>query len=531
MSETMALWGVLPAELRLMILEIVADDFTFRSDKKARAGYATVCREWQYFFEPFNFEHLVFDQTRINQFARHVGNGEAERAMRRQTYVKAISFRVKLDNYKCKTCRLEETQIIMGKNRSTFTRAILRLLAILSNWPQIIPSYRKGITLDIGVYSPSDCRHQFRDFHLDEVYPMQEVRDVFADPLWEAYTEHKARRGLATLDDSHHSWSNGQRSYIPLTSRLRLTREMSLSFNLPQFKSSQTLPQVPAVDELVIRRQFYWQIAPDTLRKLLESFTCLVSFRHEGWQRPTMARQQDFVKAYKTLISRGLPVSLRNLHLFQDSNRDLNPSIVPQIVITPNRGLGKTLARASKSLEVLSAAFVVDAIDFFDGFCPLTAPKTLEPPAPWENLHNLILTAKMLHPKMSMRHAHPPLLLAAGHAAAFMPKLVLMQLWNGGEGNACIYQYTWKSESGTATLWLSANSLLKSVRSILDNGSPVYNTWSESLRKTRGLPYGDLKTGADRIQRKPSDIKTCVVAATHSHGGRHVLWHVLHPIS
>ncbi|KAK3365884.1 hypothetical protein B0T24DRAFT_670050 [Lasiosphaeria ovina] len=427
----MALWAVLPAELRLMILKIVADDFTFRSDKKARAGYATVCQEWQYFFEPFNFEHL--------------------RAMRRQTYVKAISFRVKLDNYTCKTCRLEETQIITGK-----------------------------------------------DFHLNEGYPIQEVRDVLADPLWEAYTEHKAQRGLATLDDSHHSWYNGQRSYIPLTSRLRLTREMSLNFNLPQFKSSQTLPQAPAVDELVIRRQSYRQIAPDTLGKLLESFT-----------------------SYKTLISLGLPASLRDLHLFQDSNRDLNPSILPQIVVTPNRGLGKTLARASKSLEVLLAAFVVDAIDFFDGFRPLTAPQTLEPPAPWENLHTLVLTAKMLHPKMSTRHAHPPLLLAAGRAAAFMPKL----------GNACIYRYTWKSESGTATLWLSANSTRKSVRSILDNGSPVYNAWSESLRKTRGLLYGDLKTGGDRIQRKPSDTKTCVVAATHSHGGRHVLWHVLHPIS
>jgi hypothetical protein len=49
-----------------MILNIVAEDYRFQSSKpRVRAGYATVCREWQLVFEQRNFQRLILDQERI----------------------------------------------------------------------------------------------------------------------------------------------------------------------------------------------------------------------------------------------------------------------------------------------------------------------------------------------------------------------------------------------------------------------------------------------------------------------------------
>jgi len=62
----MGRWRSLPAEIRSMILEMVAEDYRFKSEQYALAGYASVCREWQPVFEQRNFQRLVLDQERIS---------------------------------------------------------------------------------------------------------------------------------------------------------------------------------------------------------------------------------------------------------------------------------------------------------------------------------------------------------------------------------------------------------------------------------------------------------------------------------
>lgn len=44
--STMGHWRRLPAEIRQVILEMVAVEYSFKSGAYARAGYASVCREW-----------------------------------------------------------------------------------------------------------------------------------------------------------------------------------------------------------------------------------------------------------------------------------------------------------------------------------------------------------------------------------------------------------------------------------------------------------------------------------------------------
>ena len=41
----MEYWSRLPAEIRSMILEMVAEDYKFKSEQYILAGYASVCRE------------------------------------------------------------------------------------------------------------------------------------------------------------------------------------------------------------------------------------------------------------------------------------------------------------------------------------------------------------------------------------------------------------------------------------------------------------------------------------------------------
>jgi hypothetical protein len=78
----------------------------------------------------------------------------------------------------------------------------------------------------------------------------------------------------------------------------------------------------------------------------------------------------------------------------------------------------------------LSAAFLVDAEDFFANLWPTNEQNSNV--IPWENLRKLALTSRLLHPEIG-RGKINKLLMAAGRAAAFMPKLEVMEIWNGGE--------------------------------------------------------------------------------------------------
>lgn len=101
----MAYWTNLPAEIRLMILEIVAQDYRFRTDGYARAGYASVCREWQSAFERRNFRRIKVDKERIVDFKKVMGN-KATRY--RRGYLEHLMLRIKFDDYDCTVCQLKE---------------------------------------------------------------------------------------------------------------------------------------------------------------------------------------------------------------------------------------------------------------------------------------------------------------------------------------------------------------------------------------------------------------------------------------
>jgi hypothetical protein len=68
----MELWGKLPAEIRLIILDMVAKDHSTKSEPYACAAYASVCQEWQDFWEKETFQQLILDPERLLDLDRVV---------------------------------------------------------------------------------------------------------------------------------------------------------------------------------------------------------------------------------------------------------------------------------------------------------------------------------------------------------------------------------------------------------------------------------------------------------------------------
>lgn len=127
---------------------------------------------------------------------------------------------------------------------------------------------------------------------------------------------------------------------------------------------------------------------------------------------------------------------------------------------TPNSAIGTTLVELSLRLEHVAAAFMVDASDFF-GACP--------PDWVWGELRSLSLTCLML----AGTEEGGPRFDVLNHASLVvqnMPKLKIMELWDGGV-EAILFRYevdddgatlTWKStpeidlEEGIIEAWETA---------------------------------------------------------------------------
>ncbi|OBT39478.1 hypothetical protein VE00_10120 [Pseudogymnoascus sp. WSF 3629] len=365
-------WTNLPAEIRMMILRIVVEDYRFESDRYARAGYASVCREWQPVFEAMNFRRLNLDQGRIVDFEKVMGN-EATRY--RRGYLEYIFLNIKFDDYDCTVCQLKEDDETIMNNNAVFFRALWNLLFILSKWIGFVGSRRQyGLTLELGAYSPSDCKHTFIDFHLEEIYPFQPVNNT--ERLIDAYKRRFDRLGLDTLNDPYHGWVNGQREGLSLGSKQRIMGTLTMDDGLPELSIyPYTFPRVEIITDLRIRRQFYRKIAAKSLDNLLrETFTCLKWFCHEAWHDVDPQQQLCFEKDYTRLLLHGIPSTLRELSIFENFNKLLHPEHFKQLTYLEqytkraNPSLSKTLSKSSRLLTRLSAAFLVDVVDFFASF-------------------------------------------------------------------------------------------------------------------------------------------------------------------
>jgi hypothetical protein len=130
----MASWNTIPAELRLAILDIVFlactnDDVLWnsrrlgsyrnpkpgrrqRKSSRIKSQLSTVCREWQQYFEKWNFHDLVLTQSDLWSFLSMM----KQTPMYRLAYVKRIHFKVLLEEYDCNSCMTKEEEFTIQRS-------------------------------------------------------------------------------------------------------------------------------------------------------------------------------------------------------------------------------------------------------------------------------------------------------------------------------------------------------------------------------------------------------------------------------
>lgn len=112
-------WNILPQELRCLILETIIDesrDLRLEACQPQHGGasighLASVCRDWQPFFEKSTFRRIVLDVQDLPKFAEAMQGIKGARL----NYIRRLWFRIKLAKYNCCSCTKQENGISVSR--------------------------------------------------------------------------------------------------------------------------------------------------------------------------------------------------------------------------------------------------------------------------------------------------------------------------------------------------------------------------------------------------------------------------------
>lgn len=239
-------WDYLPAEIRIRILEKVANQ-----KHPGWASLASVCREWQCVLEKINFHKISLQVSCLDDFALL--------SPQKRELIRHIYFRVELPRYTYRCCSKHRSHL--NDVGPLVTNAISKLFSILSIWESA-----GNLALELNAYSPSDCEHWFKNIHLstDNV-------DHEGDATPTA--------GTGTLGtDSKHGWIKGKQLYPPQRQAIqRLFKPIRL-------KLQESSPQVKAVTHLIIRRQLRRCISLKSFDCMFRKLNHLEQISYEPWK-------------------------------------------------------------------------------------------------------------------------------------------------------------------------------------------------------------------------------------------------------
>lgn len=140
------------------------------------------------------------------------------------------------------------------------------------------------------------------------------------------------------------------------------------------------------------------------------------------------------------IFSSPIPNTLKRMTIFEDFNEAYDPRNTAYLhslgyqytraTRIVSAEMTKALAEASLGLQHLSVAFMTDARLFW----------SVRRHWVWEHLQALVLTSQDLRPQNDPAHIRH-VLCSAARAARKMPKLQMMEIWNGGKGHAALFRY------------------------------------------------------------------------------------------
>ncbi|WDK09169.1 hypothetical protein CGRA01v4_00447 [Colletotrichum graminicola] len=395
-------WGSLPAELRQMILELLA------RQTSGWGACASVCKEWKATLEKESFRQLKLQQTCLADMETMID-------ARKARLIKHIWLNIKLRPYTCRSCQFAESYSWFCSNNRLAKQAIVKLFSILSCWP-----VKEGadLTLELSIQSPSDKEHFFKNLYFGD-----EDDDLTFD--WSRRQPHDSH-SKRLFHDSRHGWENGRQINDPDTSAIRRI------FEPLDFKIREDLPRVNAVTRFILRRQCRRQIEPQLLGSLFDKLPRLQSLIYEPWQS-----WDSFAQGYLNLVESHLPHTVKKISVFEDTNEKYITLFQPgsDTVRVTSPAVSAAFAKRSLGLEQLSVAFMVDASDFF---------QSCQQDWIWINMRSLTLTSRL-----TQRESHKVmrLLNSAAKTALSIPHLHTLVMWNSYKGEAFKFFYHVKSNS------------------------------------------------------------------------------------
>lgn len=169
------------------------------------------------------------------------------------------------------------------------------LLKILSSWEPKPGS--QGLVLELSAHSPSDLQHRFRNFEMNDEYPFQCEEDLRRSP---GVLEYSRQKYPELVDEERIRHRTSPRPTLGEHQRFQGTPLELRLWKKGNRKGHRnpisTLPEVPLVRGLLIRRQFYRGFAAISLAELFrQSFTSVEWFRLERWISNTAEDETSFI--------------------------------------------------------------------------------------------------------------------------------------------------------------------------------------------------------------------------------------------
>ncbi|KAK2611917.1 hypothetical protein QQS21_002023 [Conoideocrella luteorostrata] len=427
MSRDRTSWYRLPPEIRneiLGLLPVLGGRYSL---------LATVCRDWQSTLEPLNFAKISLTVPRL-------ADPDSQAILsRRSSQIRYIWFRVELKQYDCGQCANTNPDNwgLDNIDNQFIADAFESLFTTLSAWEP-----RGDLMLDISVYSPSDNQHWFKYLSF-----CPDTNGGKCSSL------HEHTQGIAMINDPAHGWLTGRQAFTPDEHAIEQTfkeimGEGPFEDEEPEMQWWRGLPLVPVIGAVLLRQQTRLRWKPVALANMFTRFPNMKELCYEPWREWTgIERQTD--KRTQTLLESFPLTKLRKLTIFENFN-ELYPErifLCPAIRV-PDLAVSQKLAYASLHLITLSASFMVDASYFF---------AARQDSWIWEKLTSLALTSRVLTGDADTLNINSMLQDAAA-AAIKMPRLNIIEIWNGRRGVAMLFRYQRARDGQSAIITVRGTS-------------------------------------------------------------------------
>ncbi|KAF5624913.1 hypothetical protein F52700_9288 [Fusarium sp. NRRL 52700] len=464
----------LPPEIQDMILQEVPREPSI-------AGYATVCKSWQDFFERKTFRSLVITKDDMRCLSRYL-------VPRRQAFVRHIWYRIYLPNSNPKGAtrikRYEKPKVTFRADK-VFTWAILRLWHIISLW-----NPENKITFELSVFAYDDWDYMMRperiferDLAAYKVHKKSESKESYR--YYNPHGPYVRQHNILGLPNAgwriQDQWNACRRDLIGWK-HIELTTALDASDKPYYREEKRKLPRVPIVSKFLIRNTQFRRIYPETLRQMFQSFENLEDVTVERWACVDADEESDWTRHAAKAFALALPASVKTLSIngqksaaFQDwTSCDGRLREI----------LGKRLRQYSKNLEHMSVVDIIDAVDFLRLFIIFESDEDLNSLIIWPHLKTLTLSTSLF--KTGQRRRIQLLLCCAARAARKMPQLTTFEIRSSRDPQ-CMFRYN-IVESVAQITWSGP---------IVDSRE-IMKEWEKTSASRNNAPVGNHFAGQSR---------------------------------